>query len=565
MLDDIIKNRFEREVFDAVRINSGNIEKTKRFINNKINGILLTDKLDIIKQSPEQYKDFLKTNEDVENALSSLAEKKLIEQADLENVKFTSSCQDLLNKEPSDAEKVLKEMSEHLSVGSSAEQFYNFVKSYVRENPMWFDVKGTKLFWKWDKQKNVWMMSDKIDAELDFIKKYSFLGTTEYRTKGTILHDLELCAYDWENGKPIDPPKTWVQFNDTIIDIATGEKADPSPKYFMRNVIPHKLGSSKDTPMIDKLLKDWLVSDKLNEEDALKFGYQLLAYAMLRYYPIHVIFTFYGSGSNGKSTFLRLIDKLLGTDNMTAVDLEKLTNSFERFHTAKLYGKLVAYAGDCSYRPFENTRLLKQATGEDMMNGEMKGHNPFDFWNYAKMFFATNGIPITKDKSEGFYRRFLIIDFVNKFKRRDVDVIDEIPEYELENMCLKSIDVLQELLTLGVFHKQPSVERMKEIYENHSNPVLVFISKACETDDDDGLIEVQDFKKRLDDWCRQNRRRVPSPRESKDMMLESGFTTTRKYNQNGVYVTYWRGISWKEVANNQNNLSCFSGDNHEEV
>ncbi|KKK82765.1 hypothetical protein LCGC14_2800130, partial [marine sediment metagenome] len=46
---------------------------------------------------------------------------------------------------------------------------------------------------------------------------------------------------------------------------------------------------------------------------------------------------------------------------------------------------------------------------------EFKGKDIFDFRNYAKLIMATNSLPPTGDKTEGFYRRWKIIDFPKQF------------------------------------------------------------------------------------------------------------------------------------------------------
>ena len=54
--------------------------------------------------------------------------------------------------------------------------------------------------------------------------------------------------------------------------------------------------------------------------------------------PIHRIFCFIGDGLNGKGTFLRLIENLVGNENKCATEVESLATN--RFESAKLYKKM---------------------------------------------------------------------------------------------------------------------------------------------------------------------------------------------------------------------------------
>ena len=60
---------------------------------------------------------------------------------------------------------------------------------------------------------------------------------------------------------------------------------------------------------------------------------------------------------------------------------------------------------------------------------------PFDDINYAKLIIATNNLPATTDKTMGFYRRWMIIDFQSIFRSKDI--LKDIPEEEYSYLGLK--------------------------------------------------------------------------------------------------------------------------------
>jgi hypothetical protein len=65
--------------------------------------------------------------------------------------------------------------------------------------------------------------------------------------------------------------------------------------------------------------------------------------------------------------------------------------------------------------------------------------------NYAKIIISTNNLPTTDDKTIGFYRRWLIVDFPNQFSEQK-DILNDIPEEEYNALALKCTFILKDLL-----------------------------------------------------------------------------------------------------------------------
>lgn len=101
--------------------------------------------------------------------------------------------------------------------------------------------------------------------------------------------------------------------------------------------------------------------------------------------------------------------RLTGIENASAIPLQKIS---DRFTTAKLLYKTVNVCGDLENAPLKDTSVIKQLTGEDLVQGEYKGGEIFFFKNRAKFIFSCNELPqVLDDRSNGFYRRLLIIRF----------------------------------------------------------------------------------------------------------------------------------------------------------
>ena len=277
---------------------------------------------------------------------------------------------------------------------------------------------------------------------------------------------------------PKDADKNWIQLKDIIYDIKNNLTFEANPKYFITNPIPHKIGETEETPLIDKLFEEWV------GKKYVVTLYELVAYCCYRDYPIQLLFCLVGSGANGKGCFLKVLDNFLGGDiNVTSTSLDLISgNNKSRFESFRLFKKLVALMGETNFGLLTNTSLLKQLTGGDKIGFEKKGKDPFTAYNYAKIIIASNSLPTTQDTSDGFFRRWLIIDFPNSFPEGK-DITTTIPDIEYKNLARKVISILPNLIHGGVFSNQGDIQERRMRYIISSNPLPLFISKCCERED----------------------------------------------------------------------------------
>jgi len=343
--------------------------------------------------------------------------------------------------------------------------FLEIAKEFIKFYPLHFDSAG--LWWAWNEREHKWVIKDEVDILNLITTALEYSGILNTATKSTCFNALRITARE---NKPKPVPVEWLQFNDKLINLKSGEEVKPSPDYFITSPVPWSLGESEDTPVIDGLLNQWAGVDahKLLE---------LMSYCLLRDYPIQRIIVLLGSGGNGKGSFLRLLRRLLGKDNITSTDLGKI--GVNRFETAKLYNKLVCEIAETNVSLLKYTSTLKRLTGGDLIDAEFKNKNPFTFENHAKLIIATNSLPMTLDKTEGFYRRWLIIEFANKFTDGK-EITNEIPEVEYSNLCRKLVRILKELLDRGSFTNEGNVDDRKNRYEYYSNPLKTFIEENYE-------------------------------------------------------------------------------------
>jgi len=339
--------------------------------------------------------------------------------------------------------------------------------AFIEQQPIFYDK--TNLWWWWNKEKTCWEITDEINL-LNMIEKEISLDIVNSKNRAEIIHALQ------QRGRlnvPKEVKESWVQFGKTIYDIETGETFEATPEYFITNPIQWKMGREEKTPALDILLESWVGKEHIQEL------YELLAFCIVPSYFIHRLFCLIGSGANGKSTFLKVLTNFIGIENTTASSLFLIMNN--RFESSKLLKKSCCLIGETNFTTISNTDLLKKLTGGDLIRAEFKGKACFDFRNYAKLIMATNSLPQTADKTEGFYRRWKIITFPNKFDR-EMEVLHFITKEEYQNLALKCFNIAKRLWFNRSFTNEGDFEERKKKFEDMSNPLMLFIKENYEKD-----------------------------------------------------------------------------------
>jgi len=424
----------------------------------------------------------------------------------------------------------IKEASKIFTLEGQAEKFNEI-------QPLFYDKSG--MFWLWNDHKKFWELVDEVDI-LNMISKSTGKDVINSKNRTEILNALK------QKGR-LNIPKpiklTWIQFKNTIYDIETGEKFEATPEYFVTNPIPYEVSGNPETPTMDRIFEEWV------GEEYVETLHEIIAYSLLPDYPLNRLFCFIGAGMNGKSCFLNLLKKFIGVDNICSTELDTLINS--RFEITRLHKKLICVMGETNFNEMNKTSIIKKLTGKDTIGFEYKNKNPFEDINYAKILIATNNLPTTTDKTIGFYRRWLIIDFPNEFSEQK-DILGDIPEEEYSNLATNCIITLNKLLKERKFHNEGTIEERTKRYEDKSNPFDKFWSENL-IEEPDGDISKKQFKEKLNDWCKENRFRVMSDVTISKYMKSKGIETIRKtmdwidvpVGQDKPRYMAWEGIKLK--------------------
>lgn len=319
-----------------------------------------------------------------------------------------------------------------------------------------------------------------------------------------------------------DSPK-YIGLKSNILNIETMEEEPYTPERIINNRIDHEYDPECYSEIMDKTL------DKVCCYDAQirALFEELIGYTLYRKNLMQVCFILTGEGSNGKSTILNCIKKLLGKENYTTLDLRELEADYK---PAELYGKLANIGDDISAKYLESSSVFKKCvTGEGFMVARKYGQ-PFILESYATQIFCANELPQVHDKSDGFARRIVIVPFNAKFSKTDVDydpfIEDKLMSDEAISYLLKiAIQGLSRVVINRGFTKSDFGEKEKTDYLRSNNNVLEWLDEDPEVENQ----SVNDVYQIYQVWCVRNGcTPVKKLNFSKEIRKQLGFVSKTK-------------------------------------
>ena len=160
-----------------------------------------------------------------------------------------------------------------------------------------------------------------------------------------------------------------------------------------------------------------------------------------------------GKGHDGKSTLINLLRACLPPGSTAELDPAALgaKSATVDLSRAALHGKLANLCDDCSAQPWTDTSFLKRVLDHAWVSARRIGGDPFTYRATLASVFACNELPRVSDKSFGFFRRWLLIQFPNTIpaSARDPRLEQKILGLEKRELVCWFVDAALEMLHEG--------------------------------------------------------------------------------------------------------------------
>ncbi len=322
-----------------------------------------------------------------------------------------------------------------------------------------------------------------------------------------------------------------------MVNIETGELEPHDPVFGSRSQVPCRF--DPDAPM-DGWLKflDEIFPGEPEKIDVLQefFGYCLLADCRFE----RACFMF-GTGANGKGTVLHVLRAMVGSENTCGLSMADLA---QRFTVYRLQNKLVNIATETTARDPLATEIFKIVVSGEPLEAERKYGDKFEFVPYSKMLIAFNDLPVIPDKSYGFERRIILLNFNQRFSgdNRDPGKKEKL-EAERDGVFFWALQGLGRLLTNGDFGVRGKVQEDGDRFMKALNPLLLYVEERCEVDSELRL-EVSELYKDYQQWCKDGGNR-PLARNRFGDQIQYNFPQVQKKAYGKNRRIHYLGIGFK--------------------
>jgi putative DNA primase/helicase len=335
----------------------------------------------------------------------------------------------------------------------------------------------------------------------------------------------------------LDPNPWLLNVENGTVDLKTGELREHRQEDMITKIAHVTHDKNADCP----IWKNFLMEIMNYNAELIRFIQTAAGWAITGDTSEQSMFILFGTGANGKSTFLNTIMNLLGdyaiatpTETFMKKSGDQITNDIARLRGTRFVTTTEAEQGRRLSEP-----LIKQITGNDRMTARFLYGEFFNFVPTFKIFMATNHKPVIKGTDYGIWRRIKLIPFTTR-------IPEEKQDKQLEEKLRGEASGILNWLLEGA--KRWTMERLKtpqiitsatDEYRGEMDVIGNFIRERC-VQEAGTSIRARELFKCYQDWCEDNNEHACSERFLGLRLKELGLEQKRLSDGR-----YWKGIKVK--------------------
>jgi P4 family phage/plasmid primase-like protien len=294
--------------------------------------------------------------------------------------------------------------------------------------------------------------------------------------------DTELPAWIGENFSA-QPAGRVISFSNGILDLDAllqGENVDlqpHTPKLFTPVALPYPFDPKASC-------QEWIAFLNHNlegDQERIAVLQEFVGLCLVYDTSFHKFLLMEGEAGTGKSTCTEVITAVLGDENVSNVPLETFGQQFALHATLGKLANITSEVGD-----IDNVAegIFKAFVAGDRMEFQRKYRDPISARPTARVIIATNHLPRFLDRSEGIWRRIILLQWnkVIPLSEQDRDLRERIKRNELSGVFLWALAGLARLKDLRGFTLCSVMDDAITDYKRETNPARAFLEDNYEAD-----------------------------------------------------------------------------------
>jgi len=367
------------------------------------------------------------------------------------------------------------------------------------------------------------------------------IGKHALQSEGMSRLKAMIEAAESESGIPALPEALdndlWLlNVQNGTLDLKTKALLNHSRDRLITKVAPVKYDADAQCPnwlaFLNRIMDD--------NDNLIDFLQRVVGYLLTGSTQEQVLFFLYGTGANGKSTFLETLTALLGeyaaqtpTDTLMIKRGGGVPNDVARLRGARFVSAVEADEGK---RLAES--LVKQLTGGDTITARFLHKEFFEFKPQFKLLLAANHKPIIRGNDNAIWRRIRLIPFTVTIPPEEQD--RKLPinlREELSGILNWALEGCKQWQRDGL-GLPDEVKVATDDYRAEMDTIGDFVTSCC-LELPNAKVSAKMLYLAYKGWCDNNSERIMSNKWFVSKLTERGFSRSRG-GTNGSYI--WTGI-----------------------
>jgi putative DNA primase/helicase len=320
------------------------------------------------------------------------------------------------------------------------------------------------------------------------------------------------------------------------VNLKTGDLVHHKREDLLTKITPILYDAKAECPLFLQFLDDIFLS----RQDLIEFVRRAIGYTLTGLTNEQVFFVCYGTGKNGKSVLLKVLEKLLGDYSRVAsfdtLSSRDVNPGAPRPDLVRLRDARLVVASEPDQRTHLSESTLKLITGQDTVVARSLHEKEQEFTPVLKLWLMANHKPRASESNHGFWRRVRLIPFDYRVPDDKQDKhLGEKLEAELPGILAWAVRACVDWQRSGL-GEAAAVVAATQAYQDEMDVIGQFIGDRC-VRDSNAIARKGELFDAFTKWCEENGEREMSKKTFGMRLAERGIIEDRNEKSR-----FWRGI-----------------------
>jgi putative DNA primase/helicase len=415
---------------------------------------------------------------------------------------------------------------------------------YCQAKGKWLVWAGDR--WLWDDTDRVVALAQKTvrtmlteALQIDDYEKHRSYATHAIHSEARARIDAMMyLARPHLSVRPKDLDSDRLLFNvaNGTLDLRTFKLEPHSPSDLITKLSPIVYDPLAACPNWLRFLEDITAGDA----KIVEYLQRAVGYSMTGKTSEHALFMLYGSGCNGKTTFVEALRNVFGEYAKTAdfsTFMQQKSSSGPRNDLAMLCGARLVTATESDDGNHLAESFVKQITGGDTVTARFLYGEHFEFDPQFKLWLSTNHKPNIRGTDDGIWRRIRLIPFTVRIADDKIDrSLPDKLKAEASGILSWGVEGLRRYYTQGL-NEPNCIKDATAEYRQDEDEIGRFLQARCSMANS-ARVAARSLYSAFKTWASKNAESVVDERKFAKSMTERGIKSTRL-----TAGKFWDGIN----------------------